>query len=264
MQCIFNHCSSVIGTPFVCPGINDSGGARIQEGVDSLAGYADVFYQNVKSSGVVPQISLIAGPCAGGAVYSPALTDFVFMTRRTSYMFVTGPDVVKTVTNEEVTQEELGGADTHTSISGVAHRAFENDIEALRAVRDLFDYLPMSHKDKPPLVDSADSRYREETGLKYLVPDDANVGYDMISVIEKVVDRHSLFEIMPNYAKNIVCGFARMEGRTVAVIANNPLHLAGCLDINASVKAARFVRFANAFNIPILTFVDVPVAPVMC
>jgi propionyl-CoA carboxylase beta chain len=157
-----------------------------------------------------------------------------------------------------VTQEELGGADTHTSISGVAHRAFENDVEALRAVRDLFDYLPMSHKDQPPAVASADSRHRAEPGLKHLVPDDANVGYDMVAVVDKVVDKHSLFEIMPNYAKNIVCGFARMEGRTVAVVANNPLHLAGCLDINASVKAARFVRFANAFNIPILTFVDVP------
>jgi propionyl-CoA carboxylase beta chain len=162
------------------------------------------------------------------------------------------------VTNEEVTQEQLGGADTHTSISGVAHRAFENDVEALRALRDLFDYLPMSHLDTPPVVERADSRHRMEEGLKYLVPDDANLGYDMVSVVEKVVDKHSLFEIMPNYAENIVCGFARMEGSTVAVIANNPLHLAGCLDINASVKAARFVRFANAFNIPILTFVDVP------
>jgi propionyl-CoA carboxylase beta chain len=183
-----------------------------------------------------PQISLVMGPCAGGAVYSPAMTDFIMMVRRTSYMFVTGPEVVKTVTNEEVTQEALGGADTHTSISGVAHRAFENDVEAIRAVRDLFDYLPSSYKNKAPCVMTDDTRHRQEESLKYLVPDDPNLAYDMISIINKVVDRESLFEIMPNYAKNIVCGFARVEGHTVAVIANNPLHLAGCLDIDASVK----------------------------
>jgi len=245
-----------VGAPVI--GLNDSGGARIQEGIDALAGYADVFLQNVQSSGVVPQISLIMGPCAGGAVYSPAMTDFVFMTRRTSYMFVTGPDVVKTVTNEEVTQEALGGADTHTTLSGVAHRSFENDVETLRATRDFFDYLPLSWQDEGPVVQTEDVRHRLEPSLRHLVPDDANMGYDMTSVINKVVDRNSLFEIMPNTAKNIVTGFARMEGRTVAVIANNPLHLAGCLDIDASVKAARMVRFANAFNIPILTFVDVP------
>jgi len=245
-----------VGAPVI--GLNDSGGARIQEGIDSLAGYADVFQQNVIASGVVPQISLVMGPCAGGAVYSPAMTDFIFMVRRTSYMFVTGPDVVKTVTNEEVTQEELGGADAHTKLSGVAHGAFENDVDALRAVRDLFDYLPLNSQAGPPVIESEDSRNRVEPSLRHLVPDDPNVGYDMHSVLDKVVDRHSLFEIMPNFAKNIVCAFARMEGRTVAIIANNPSNLAGCLDIDASVKAARMVRFANAFNIPILTFVDVP------
>ena len=248
--------AATVGAPVI--GLNDSGGARIQEGIDSLAGYADVFQANVNGSGVVPQISLVMGPCAGGAVYSPAMTDFTFMVRRTSYMFVTGPEVVKTVTNEDVTKEELGGADTHTSLSGVAHRAFENDVEALRAVRDLFDYLPLAWDVKPPVAETEDSRHRAEPGLKYLVPDDPNHGYDMVSVIDKVVDKQSLFQIMPNYAKNIVCGFARVEGHTVAVIANNPLHLAGCLDIDASVKAARFIRFANAFGIPLLTFVDVP------
>uniref|UniRef100_A0A7S2RD78 Propionyl-CoA carboxylase beta chain, mitochondrial n=1 Tax=Rhizochromulina marina TaxID=1034831 RepID=A0A7S2RD78_9STRA len=245
-----------VGAPVI--GLNDSGGARIQEGIDSLAGYADVFQQNVIASGVVPQISLVMGPCAGGAVYSPAMTDFIFMVRRTSYMFVTGPDVVKTVTNEEVTQEELGGADTHTALSGVAHGAFENDVDALRATRALLDYLPLSNRDKVPVVQTEDTRDRLEPSLQHLVPDDPNLGYDMTSVIQKVVDRSSMFEIMPNFAKNILCAFARMEGRTVAVIANNPSHLAGCLDIDASVKAARFIRFANAFNIPIVTFVDVP------
>lgn len=246
-----------VGAPII--GLNDSGGARIQEGIDSLAGYADVFLKNVSSSGVIPQISLVMGPCAGGAVYSPAMTDFIFMVRRTSFMFVTGPDVVKTVTNETVTQEELGGADTHASLSGVAHRAFENDVDALRGVRAFFDYLPMSHKDKGgPSGDASDSRHRVEPSLRYLVPDDPNLGYDMISVVNKVVDQHSFFEIMPAFAKNIVTGFARVEGHTVAVIANNPQHLAGCLDIDASVKAARFIRFANSFSIPILTFVDVP------
>lgn len=223
-----------VGAPVI--GLNDSGGARIQEGIDSLAGYADVFQQNVLASGVVPQISLIMGPCAGGAVYSPAMTDFIMMVRRTSYMFVTGPEVVKTVTNEEVTQEELGGADAHTTISGVAHKAFENDIDALRATRDLFDYLPLSSKDPPPELETSETRDRLEPGLRHLVPDDPNVAYDMKSVIEKVVDRNSVYELMPNYAKNIVTCFARMEGRTVAIIANNPHHLAGCLDIDASVK----------------------------
>jgi propionyl-CoA carboxylase beta chain len=198
------------------------------------------------------------GPCAGGAVYSPAITDFIFMVRRTSYMFVTGPDVVKTVTNEEVTQEVLGGADTHTDISGVAHRSFENDVEALRAMREFYNFLPLNNKEKPPRVDCQDSRNRSDESLNYMVPDDPNLPYDMTHLISKVVDNHEIFEIMPNFAQNIITGFARMEGRTVGVVANNPMFLAGCLDINASVKAARFVRFVNAFNIPILTFVDVP------
>jgi len=245
-----------VGAPVI--GLNDSGGARIQEGIDSLAGYAEVFQRNVDASGVVPQISLVMGPCAGGAVYSPAMTDFIFMVKHTSYMFVTGPNVVKTVTNEEVTQEVLGGAETHTSVSGVAHGAFENDVVALKAVRELFEYLPLHNKDTVVPKPTADPRERQEESLRYLVPDDPNVPYDMISVIKKVVDEHALFEIMPNYAKNIICGFARLEGRTVGVVANNPGHLAGCLDIDSSVKAARFVRFLDSFNIPIVTFVDVP------
>lgn len=244
------------GTPVI--GLNDSGGARIQEGVDSLAGYAEVFQRNVDASGVVPQISMIMGPCAGGAVYSPAITDFIFMVKRSSYMFVTGPDVVKTVTNEEVTQEELGGASVHTTTSGVAHGAFDNDVEALRAIRELYDYLPLNNKDEVPVRPTDDPRERAENALNLMVPDDPNQPYDMVEVIKKVVDERSLFQIMPDFAPNILCGFARMEGRTVAVVANNPTHLAGCLDIDASVKAARFVRFVDAFNIPIVTFVDVP------
>ncbi|CAM9972173.1 unnamed protein product, partial [Phaeothamnion confervicola] len=239
-------------------GGNDSGGARIQEGVDSLAGYADVFQRNVDASGVVPQLSVIMGPCAGGAVYSPAMTDFIFMVRRTSYMFVTGPDVVKTVTQEEVTQEELGGAETHCTVSGVAHRAFENDVEALRATREFFDFLPLSNKEAPPVRETLDPRDREDVGLRSFIPQDPNQPYDMKNVITKVVDDNNYFEIMPDYARNITVGFARMEGRTVGVVGNNPLYLAGCLDIASSVKAARFVRFCDAFNVPILTFVDVP------
>mmetsp|Transcript_60022 Transcript_60022/g.123244 ORF Transcript_60022/g.123244 Transcript_60022/m.123244 type:complete len:560 (+) Transcript_60022:76-1755(+) len=245
-----------VGAPVI--GLNDSGGARIQEGVDSLGGYADVFYKNVEASGVIPQLSMIMGPCAGGAVYSPAMTDFIFMVKHTSYMFVTGPNVVKTVTQEDVTQEELGGADTHTTLSGVAHAAFDNDVVALQSLREIFDYLPLNNKDKPAPKPTLDSRYREEDALRYLVPDDANSPYDMLEVMKKVVDEGVVTEIMPNYAKNIICGFARMEGRTVGVVGNNPGHLAGCLDIDSSVKAARFVRFLDAFNIPIVTFVDVP------
>eukprot|EP01038_Epipyxis_sp_PR26KG_P005662 gene5662-7818_t len=245
-----------VGAPVI--GLNDSGGARIQEGVDSLGGYADVFYRNVEASGVIPQISMIMGPCAGGAVYSPAITDFIFMVKRTSYMFVTGPNVVKTVTNEDVTQEALGGAETHTSLSGVAHCAYDNDIVALRALRELLEYLPMNNKEQPPVKETEDNRFRAEESLRYLVPDDPNLPYDMLSVIKKVVDEKTLFEIMPDYAKNIICGFGRMEGRTVGVVANNPGHLAGCLDIDSSIKAARFIRFCDAFNIPLLTFVDVP------
>mmetsp|Transcript_21683 Transcript_21683/g.31550 ORF Transcript_21683/g.31550 Transcript_21683/m.31550 type:complete len:535 (-) Transcript_21683:95-1699(-) len=245
-----------VGAPVI--GLNDSGGARIQEGVDSLAGYAEVFQRNVDASGVVPQISMVMGPCAGGAVYSPAMTDFIFMVQRSSYMFVTGPNVVKTVTMEDVTQEELGGADTHTTLSGVAHGAFSNDVEALRALRELYAYLPLNNKEGPPVVPTEDPRERQEESLNYIVPDDPNIPYDIKTIISKVVDENTLFEIMPEYAPNIVCAFARMEGRTVGIVGNNPMHLAGCLDIASSVKAARFVRFLDAFNIPILTFVDVP------
>jgi propionyl-CoA carboxylase beta chain len=203
------------GAPVI--GLNDSGGARIQEGVDSLAGYADVFLRNVDASGVIPQISMIMGPCAGGAVYSPAMTDFIFMVKRSSYMFVTGPNVVKTVTNEDVTQEELGGAETHTSISGVSHCAFENDVHALKSLREFYQYLPLNNKDKPAPKPTFDSRNRLEESLRYLVPDDPNVPYDMLAIVKKVVDENTVFEIMPNYAKNIICGFARMEGHTVGV-----------------------------------------------
>ncbi|RJF88367.1 acyl-CoA carboxylase subunit beta [Oleomonas cavernae] len=245
-----------VGAPVI--GINDSGGARIQEGVASLAGYAEVFLRNVDASGVVPQISLIMGPCAGGAVYSPAMTDFIFMVKDSSYMFVTGPDVVKTVTQEVVTQEELGGAVTHTAKSSVADNAFENDIEAIHETRRLFDFLPLSNKEKPPTRPVYDEPGRLETSLDTLVPANPNKPYDMKELILKIVDEGDFFEIQPAYAKNIITGFARMEGSTVGVVANQPMVLAGCLDIDSSRKAARFVRFCNAFNIPILTLVDVP------
>ena len=247
-------------------GLNDSGGARIQEGIDSLGGYADVFQRNVDLSGVVPQLSLIMGPCAGGAVYSPAMTDFLFMVDQTSHMFVTGPSVVRTVTNENVTQEALGGSTVHTTLSGVAHGSFANDVVAIRAMRELFDYLPLNNQellnDSSPSsqrsVQSQDPRDRREDGLNFMVPISPNDPYDMKQVVLKIVDNNEVFEISPEFAKNIMCAFGRMEGNTVGIIANNPLHLAGCLDINASVKAARFVRFCDAFNIPLLTFVDVP------
>ncbi|KAG0217818.1 hypothetical protein BGX31_000112 [Mortierella sp. GBA43] len=246
----------LVGAPVI--GLNDSGGARIQEGVESLAGYADIFLRNVTSSGVVPQISLIMGPCAGGAVYSPALTDFTFMVRDTSYLFVTGPDVVKTVTKEEVTQEELGGAKAHTIKSGVAHNAFENDVEALQRLRDFIDFLPLSNREPAPIRYTDDPSDREDASLNHIVPLDSTKAYDIKDVITRLVDDAQFFEIMPDYAKNIVIGFARMGGRTVSIIANQPLVSSGVLDINSSVKAARFVRFADAFNIPILTLVDVP------
>ena len=239
-------------------GLNDSGGARIQEGVDSLGGYADVFQRNVEASGVVPQISVIMGPCAGGAVYSPAMTDFIFMVKRSSYMFVTGPNVVKTVTMEDVTQEELGGSKTHTSISGVAHGAFDNDVTAIQQIRELYEYLPLNNQADIPKKPTSDPRERSEESLRYLIPEDTNQSYDMLSVVKKIVDDGNVFEIMPDYAKNIICCFARMNGKTVGIVANNPSHLAGCLDIDASVKAARFVRFLDCYNIPIITFVDVP------
>ncbi|MDX1424185.1 MAG: acyl-CoA carboxylase subunit beta [Kiloniellales bacterium] len=245
-----------VGAPLI--GLNDSGGARIQEGVASLAGYAEVFQRNVVASGVVPQISLIMGPCAGGAVYSPAMTDFIFMVKDSSYMFVTGPDVVKTVTHETVTHEELGGAVTHSTKSGVADLAFENDVEALRELRRFVDFLPASSREGPPSRPSRDPAERDEMSLDTLVPADPTKPYDIKELIEKVVDDADFFELQPGYAGNIVIGFARMEGRTVGIVANQPMVLAGCLDISSSIKGARFVRFCDCFNIPIVTFVDVP------
>ena len=245
-----------VGAPVI--GLNDSGGARIQEGVASLGGYAEVFQRNVMASGVIPQISLIMGPCAGGAVYSPAMTDFIFMVKDSSYMFVTGPEVVKTVTHEEVTAEELGGAVTHTTKSGVADMAFENDVEALMLLRRFFNYLPLSNREKAPFRESEDPTDRLDMSLDTLVPDNPNKSYDMKELILKVVDDGDFFELQPDYAKNIDIGFARLGGQTVGVVANNPMVLAGCLDIRSSIKGARFVRFCDSFNIPVLTFVDVP------
>ncbi|KFO32732.1 Propionyl-CoA carboxylase beta chain, mitochondrial [Fukomys damarensis] len=289
-----------VGAPVI--GLNDSGGARIQEGVESLAGYADIFLRNVMASGVIPQISLIMGPCAGGAVYSPALTDFTFMVKDkwepedeeeeepaleqleqlevlvlvlvlvlgldgsgksmflhdTSYLFITGPDVVKSVTNEDVTQEELGGAKTHTTMSGVAHRAFENDVDALCNLREFFNYLPLSCQDLAPVRECHDPSERLVPELDTVVPLESTKAYDMLDIVHSVVDEREFFEIMPSYAKNIVVGFARMNGRTVGIVGNQPKVASGCLDINSSVKGARFVRFCDAFNIPLITFVDVP------
>jgi len=245
-----------VGAPVI--GLNDSGGARIQEGVASLGGYAEVFQRNVLASGVVPQISLIMGPCAGGAVYSPAMTDFIFMVKDSSYMFVTGPEVVKTVTNEVVTQEELGGAISHTTKSGVADNAFENDIEALLSVRDFFDYLPENNRTGVPERPTDDAWDRIEPSLDTLIPPSANQPYDMHELIRKTVDEADFFEVQPSHAANIIIGFGRIEGRTVGIVANQPMVLAGVLDINSSKKAARFVRFCDAFEIPIITFVDVP------
>ncbi|MEM7506433.1 MAG: acyl-CoA carboxylase subunit beta [Pseudomonadota bacterium] len=244
------------GAPVI--GINDSGGARIQEGVASLAGYAEVFQRNIMASGVVPQISVIMGPCAGGAVYSPAMTDFIFMVRDSSYMFVTGPDVVKTVTNEQVTAEELGGAKTHTSKSSVADGAYENDVEALAEVRRLVDFLPLSNRAPLPERPFFDDAARVEESLDTLVPDNPNQPYDMAELIGKLADEGEFFEIQKDFAKNILTGFVRLEGRPVGVVANQPMVLAGCLDIDSSRKAARFVRFCDCFEIPILTLVDVP------
>jgi len=245
-----------VGAPVI--GINDSGGARIQEGVASLAGYAEVFQRNVLASGVIPQISMIMGPSAGGAVYSPAMTDFIFMVEGTSYMFVTGPEVVKTVTHEEVTQEELGGAVTHTTKSGVADKAFDDDAEALLMLRRFIDFLPANNREQPPVRPTPDLGDRIETSLDTLIPDDAAKPYDMKELITKVVDEGDFFELQPGYAANIIVGFGRMEGATVGIVANQPMVLAGCLDISSSTKAARFVRFCDCFNIPIVTFVDVP------
>ena len=239
-------------------GISDSGGARIQEGVDALKGYGEIFQRNVDASGVIPQISLIMGPCAGGAVYSPALTDFVLMVNQTSYMYLTGPDVVKTATYEDVTHEQLGGAQIHMAKSGVSDYVAENDIECLQMARKLFDFLPSSNVTKLPIYKTHDPSDRIEISLETLVPEDNIKSYNMKQLIEKVVDEGDFFEIKKEFAKNIIVGFARFEGRPVGIVANQPLYIAGCLDIDASVKAARFVRFCDAFGIPIITFVDVP------
>ncbi|WP_260292951.1 acyl-CoA carboxylase subunit beta [Sedimenticola hydrogenitrophicus] len=252
---IMDHAMKV-GAPVI--GLNDSGGARIQEGVESLAGYADVFQRNVLASGVVPQISMIMGPCAGGAVYSPAMTDFIFMVKDTSYMFVTGPEVVKTVTHESVTAEQLGGALTHTSKSGVADLAFENDVEALLMLRRFVNFLPANNKQLPPVWPTDDPADRKIPSLDTLVPADPNKPYDMMELITKMVDDNDFFEIQPDYAANIITGFGRLQGSSVGIVANQPMVLAGCLDIDSSRKAARFVRFCDAFNIPVVTLVDVP------
>ncbi|HZX61905.1 MAG TPA: acyl-CoA carboxylase subunit beta [Bacteroidales bacterium] len=245
-----------VGAPVI--GLNDSGGARIQEGVESLAGYADIFYRNVMASGVIPQISAILGPCAGGAVYSPAMTDFIFMVKDTSYMFVTGPEVIKTVTHEEVTMDELGGAMTHNSKSGVAHFAAENDEQALMMIRELMGFLPSNNMEDPPTKPCTDDIMRMDEKLQTVVPADPNKPYDMKDIITTVIDNHNFFEVAPHYAMNILTGFARMGGKPVGIVANQPAYLAGVLDINSSIKAARFVRFCDCFNIPLITFVDVP------
>src|SRR5579872_1812436 len=244
------------GAPVI--GLNDSGGARIQEGVVSLAGYADIFLRNTLASGVVPQISAIMGPCAGGAVYSPAITDFVFMVDHTSYMFVTGPEVIKTVTHEDVTKETLGGAATHNSVSGVGHFTAADDAECLRMIRELLGYIPQNNREDPPRRTSNDPPDRMDTALDTLVPADPSLPYDIKDVIHRVVDDGEFFEVHERWAKNIVVGFARMGGRSIGIVANQPAFLAGCLDIASSTKGARFVRFCDAFNIPILTFEDVP------
>jgi len=245
-----------MGAPII--GLNDSGGARIQEGVQSLAGYGDIFYHNVLSSGVIPQISVILGPCAGGAVYSPAITDFIFMSKKNSYMFVTGPDVIKAVTHEEVTKEELGGATTHNATSGVAHFMGESDEDTLMMVRELLSFIPSNNLADPPVQPCVDDINRESEKLQTLIPDDPNKPYDMKELILETVDNHYFFEVQPYFATNMIVGFARYGGRSVGIVANQPNNLAGVLDINSSVKAARFVRFCDAFNIPIITFVDVP------
>jgi propionyl-CoA carboxylase beta chain len=244
------------GAPFI--GLNDSGGARIQEGVVSLGGYADIFLRNTLASGVIPQISAILGPCAGGAVYSPAITDFTYMVRGSSYMFVTGPNVVKTVTHEDVTMEKLGGADTHASVSGVAHFVHDSEPASIAAIRELFRYIPQNNLDAPPRGRGTDPADRRDEALLDLVPDNANKPYDMHDVLERVVDDGEFYEVQRDYAGNILCGFAHLGGYSVGIVANQPAVLAGVLDINASLKAARFIRFCDCFNIPIVTFEDVP------
>jgi propionyl-CoA carboxylase beta chain len=245
-----------MGAPLI--GLNDSGGARIQEGIESLAGYADIFYKNVMCSGVIPQISAILGPCAGGAVYSPAITDFIVMVKDSSYMFVTGPDVVKAVTHEDVTKEQLGGASTHSSVSGVAHLTADNEEQAILMIRELLSYIPSNNMEDPHSVPCLDQFSREDQMLNTLIPDDPNRAYDMKKLITSVIDNHNFFEIQPFFAQNILVGFARMAGKSIGIIGNQPSSLAGALDINSSVKAARFIRFCDAFNIPLVTFVDVP------
>jgi len=245
-----------MGAPII--GLNDSGGARIQEGVESLAGYGNIFIRNVRASGVVPQISAVLGPCAGGAVYSPAITDFIFMTRKTSYMFVTGPDVIKTVTHEDVTKEELGGAMTHNARSGVAHFTADDDEQAMMMIRELISFLPSNNMEDPPVKPCTDSPHREELKLGELIPVDPNKPYDMKEIIMAVADENYFFEVQPHFAQNIITGFGRLNGKTVGFVANQPAMLAGVLDIDASVKGARFVRFCDAFNIPLITFCDVP------
>ncbi|RIH63157.1 acyl-CoA carboxylase subunit beta [Mariniphaga sediminis] len=245
-----------MGAPVI--GLNDSGGARIQEGVESLAGYADIFYNNVISSGVVPQISAILGPCAGGAVYSPALTDFIFMVNEKSHMFVTGPDVIRTVTHEDVTKEELGGAHTHSTKSGVAHFTGDDEEQTLMMIRELVSFLPSNNMEDPPVKSTIDPSDRIDEHLQNLIPADPNKPYDMHEIIRSVIDNKHFLEVQPQYAQNIICGFARFAGQPVGIVANQPAHLAGVLDINSSAKAARFVRFCDAFNIPLVTFVDVP------
>jgi propionyl-CoA carboxylase beta chain len=245
-----------VGCPVI--GLNDSGGARIQEGVVSLAGYADIFLRNVLASGVVPQISAIMGPCAGGAVYSPAMTDFIVMVRDTSYMFITGPDVIKATTHEEVTMQDLGGAETHSTRSGVCHLEAPDDESALLTIRELFSYMPSNNLEDPPFVANNDDPNRRDEALDSVVPENPNKPYEMRDIITRVVDDGHFFEIQKDWAQNILIGFARLGGYSVGVVANQPAYLAGCLDIDASVKAARFVRFCDCFNIPIVTFVDVP------
>jgi propionyl-CoA carboxylase beta chain len=245
-----------VGAPVI--GLNDSGGARIQEGVVSLAGYADIFLRNVLASGVVPQISAIMGPCAGGAVYSPVMTDFILMVEKSSYMFITGPEVIKTVTHEEVTKEDLGGAHTHNTRSGVAHFAAPDEKAAIAMIRELLSFLPSNNMEDPPFLANDDPVDRTDPALDTLIPDNPNKPYDMKELLHAVVDEGYFFEVQKEYAENIIVGFARLGGRSVGIVANNPAHLAGCLDIDASIKAARFVRFCDCFNIPIVTFVDVP------
>ena len=251
-----NQLALKMGAPII--GLNDSGGARIQEGVQSLAGYGDIFYLNVKASGVIPQISAIMGPCAGGAVYSPALTDFIFMVKESSYMFVTGPEVIKTVTHEDVSKEDLGGAVTHNAKSGVAHFLGDDDEHTLLMIRELLSFLPSNNMEETPIVPTGDKSDRTDDKLQELIPADSNKAYDMIELITTVVDDKHFFEVMPLYAKNMITGFARLNGRSVGIVANQPAFLAGVLDIDSSVKAARFVRFCDSFNIPLVTFVDVP------